>query len=96
MKRLTLILFCFSVSALLPSLSLAGCHDLGGFNNFALEGNNTVILYSRSTPIGKFDVQDCAVQPNSRILLLNSMVCDGDSVQIDGSKCTVMDVTPLN
>jgi len=96
MKKNVLILLCLSVLLIVPHLALAGCHDLGGFSSFSLEGSNTVVLYAGSTPTGKFDVQDCDVQPRSRILLLNSMVCDGDEVMIDGNRCTVMSVSSLD
>ena len=96
MKRNILVLIFSGVFLILPHLGMAGCHDLGGFSNFVLQGSNTVVLYAGSTPTGKFDVQNCDVQPRSRILLLNSMVCDGDEVMIDGNRCTVMNVSSLD
>ena len=92
MKKSILILVCLGFFLVLPNLILADCADLGGFNNFVLSRGNTVVLYAGSTPTGQFDVQNCDVQPQSRILLLKSMVCDGDEVIIDGTRCTVMDV----
>ncbi len=96
MKKNILILMCLGVLLTLPHPALADCVDLGGFNAFVLQGANTVVLYAGSTPVGQFDVQNCDVQPKSRILLLNSMVCDGNEVMIDGNRCTVMNVTSLN
>ncbi len=96
MKRYIFILMCLGVLLILPHLVLADCVDLGGFNGFVLQGANTVVLYAGSTPVGQFDVQNCDVKPKSRILLLNSMVCDGNEVTIDGNRCTVMDVKSLN
>jgi hypothetical protein len=96
MKRNILILFFLGILLILPNLILADCADLGGFSNFVLSRGNTVVLYAGSTPTGQFDVQDCDVQPQSRILLRKSMVCDGDEVIIDGNKCTVMDVKSLD
>ena len=96
MKRNILILFFLGILLILPNLVLADCADLGGFNGFVLSRGNTVVLYAGSTPTGQFDVQDCDVQPQSRILLLKSMVCDGDEVIIDGNRCTVMDVKSLD
>lgn len=87
---------CLGVLLIFPHLALADCCDLGGFNAFVLQGGSTVVLYAGSTPVGQFDVQNCDVQPQSRILLLNSMVCDGNEVMIDGNRCTVMDVKSLN
>ncbi len=96
MKKNILILLCLGILLVLPNLILADCVDLGGFNAFVLSRGNTVVLYAGSTPTGQFDVQNCDVQSQSRILLLNSMVCDGNEVMIDGNRCTVMSVKSLN
>jgi hypothetical protein len=40
-------------------------------------------------------VLDCAVKPSSKILPLKSDVCDGDTIMIDGMKCTMMEIKPL-
>ena len=96
MKRNILIMVCFGIFLLVPSLVLADCDDLGGYTNFILQGYNTVVLYAGSTPMGQFDVQSCNVTPKSSILLIKSTVCDGDEVMIDGSRCTVMNVKSLN
>jgi len=95
MKKNILVLVCFGIFLLLPSVVLADCDDLGGYSNFLLQGSNTVVLYAGSTPMGQFDVQSCNVTPTSTILLIKSMVCDGDDVMIDGSRCTVMNVKSL-
>ena len=92
MKKYTLILLSLGILLILPNLILADCVGLGGFNNFVLSRGSTVVLYAGSTPTGQFDVQNCDVQPQSRILLARSMVCDGDEVVIDNSRCTVLDV----
>jgi hypothetical protein len=96
MMRNFLILIWLGIFFILPNLVTAGCQDLGGFSSFVISRGNTVILYAGSTPVGQFDLQSCDVQPQSRILLLNTMVCDGDDVVIDGSRCTVMDVRSLD
>jgi hypothetical protein len=96
MKKIILVPVCLGILAILPNLASADCADLGGFTNFALSRGNTVVLYAGSTPTGQFDVQDCDVQPQSRILLRKSMVCDGDEVVIDGNRCTVMDVKSVD
>jgi hypothetical protein len=96
MKKNILSLVCFGMFLIVPSLVLADCDDLGGFTNFVLQGDNTVVLYAGSTPVGQFDVQTCNVQPRSTIVLIKSLVCDGDEVVIDGSNCTVMNVKSLD
>ena len=92
MKKNILVLVCLGILVVLPNLVLADCRDLGGFNTFVLSKDNTVVLYAGRIPAGQFDVLNCDVQPQSRILLRESMVCDGDEVIIDGNRCTVLDV----
>jgi len=96
MKKNILTLVCLGIFWILPSLVLADCDDLGGFTNFILQGSNTVVLYHGSTAVGQFDIQSCNIEQKSTILLLNSKVCDGDEVMIDGSRCTVMNVKSLD
>ena len=92
MKKNILIPLFIGILLVLPNVALADCADLGGFSSFVLSRDNTVILVAGSTSIGQFDLQDCQVQPQSRILLRNSKVCDGDQVVIDDTRCTVMNV----
>jgi hypothetical protein len=96
MKRNVLILIGLGMLLSLANLAWADCHDLGGFNSFVISRGSTLILYAGSTPVGQFDLQSCDVQPQSRILLLKSMVCDGDEVMIDGNRCTVMSVQSVD
>ena len=84
-----------SIFFLFPNLSLAECMDIGGFSNFVLEGGNTVVLYAGSGPVARFDVQNCDVQPSSKIQLLKTNVCDGDEILIDGSRCVMMEIKAL-
>jgi len=92
MKKNILILLSIGILLTLPNVVLADCADIGGFSSFVLSRDNTVILLAGSTSTGQFDLQDCQVQPQSRILLRNSKVCDGDKVLIDDTRCTVMNV----
>jgi hypothetical protein len=96
MKKNVLILLGLVLFLFVPGLVLADCDDLGGFTGFILQGSNTVVLYAGSTAVGQFDVQSCNVTSTSSILLIKTMVCDGDEVMIDGSRCTVMNVKSLN
>ena len=94
MKKILLAL-CFAVFFLLPSLSSAECTDIGYFSSFTLEGFNRVILYAGSMPVVRFDVQNCSVQPSSKIQLIRTNVCDGDEIMIDGKRCVMMEIKPL-
>jgi hypothetical protein len=93
-KNLFLALF-LGIVFLLPNLSSAECTSIGGFSNFSLEGTNTVVLYAGSSPVARFDILGCSVQPSSKIQLIKSDVCDGDEIIIDGSRCTMMEIKPL-
>ncbi len=95
MKKNLFLALCLGIIFLFPSLSSAECTSIGGFNNFSLEGTNTVVLYAGSSPVLRFDVMDCSVQPSSRIQLIKSDVCDGDEIMIDGPRCTMMEIRPL-
>jgi len=95
MKKKILFMTCLVAIFLLPNLSSAECTSIGYFNSFSLEAPNTVILYAGSKPVLRFDVQDCSVQPSSKIQPLKSDVCDGDEIMIDGFKCTMMEIKPL-
>jgi hypothetical protein len=97
MAKRVLIFGCLGLLGLLyPQVTPAECTDLGGFNRWSLEGVNTVVLFSGATPVGRFDVQNCQVQPSSRIELIKSYVCDGDEVMIDGERCTIMEIKPAS
>jgi len=95
MKKNMFFALCLGIVILLPNLSLAECTDLGGFTNFSLQGDNTVVLYSGSRPVASFDVQDCSVEPSSKVELIKSYVCDGEEILVDGSRCTIMEIKPL-
>ena len=95
MKKILLFFIVAGLLSLIPSLSVTECTNLGGFDRFVLEQGNTVVLYLKSTPIGRFDVQTCSVEPSSKIELIKSDVCDGDDILVDGTKCTIMEVKPL-
>lgn len=95
MKKNIFVGLCLGIFIFLPNLSSAECTDLGGFNSFSLQGANTVVLYSGSRPVARFDVQTCSVDPSSKIELIKSYVCDGEEILIDGSRCTIIEIKPL-
>ncbi len=95
MKKTALFVVLVGLLWVIPSLSLAECTNLGGFDRFVLGEGRTVTLYLGSTPVGRFDVQSCSVQPNSTIQLIKSDVCDGDNILIAGNQCTIMEIKPL-
>ena len=94
MKPTSLFMICLVAIFLLPNLSSAECTSIGYFNSFVYVPPNTVILYAATTPVLRFDVLDCTVTPSSKILPFKSDVCDGDTIMIDGFKCTMMEIKP--
>ncbi len=79
----------------IPALVTAECTQIGAFTRFALERENTVLLYYVNSPVVRFDVQSCEIQPWSSIQILHSYMCDGDQLVIDGLKCVIMEIQPL-
>jgi len=88
MKRNFLILVFLFILLVLPNLLLADCIPVGQFNNTRVE-EKTITLYLGNIPIVKFDV-DCSVSSESKIRILKDSVCDGDDVEIDGGKCSIL------
>jgi hypothetical protein len=95
MKKTIFGVLCLGIFFLIPSLSSAECTTIGAFSNFSLEGTSTVVLYAGPSPVVRFDVLGCNVQPTSKIQLIKTNVCDGDEIMIDGSRCTMMEIKPL-
>ena len=95
MKKKILFMTCLVAIFLLPNLSSAECTSIGSFNSFFVEGPSTVVLYSGSKPVLRFDLLGCTVTPSSRIRVLKSDVCDGDEIMIDDFNCTMMEIKPL-
>lgn len=93
MKKI-LFLLILGLFLLLPNLVLADCVNIGGFSRFSLQGV-TVILYAGSSPVARFDLQNCEAQPTSQIDPIKTDVCDGDEILIDGSRCTMMEIKSL-
>jgi hypothetical protein len=92
MKRNFLIPAFLLVLLNLPNLLLADCIPVPQFTKFFVEEGKTVTLYYEAVPIVKFDL-NCWVEPTSNIRLLKNSVCDGDDVEIDGQKCSVLTAT---
>ncbi len=90
MKKIFLLVVSLFVLLLLapPQLLLADCIPVAGYDRFTVDGS-TVILYMAGVATVKFDV-NCPVQQTSKINLLKGSVCDGDDIEIDGSRCSIL------
>jgi len=95
MKKKICVVAGLGVLLLLPNLGLADCCDLGGFTSYAVDQNNTVILYAGNVPMARFSVQ-CSIQNDSKVQLIKTYMCDGDELLVDGSRCMVNNVTSTN
>ena len=95
MKKTILLSILWVSFLIVPVLAAADCISIGGFDRFYLQETNTVMLYSGSIPVARFDVENCNVQPSSRILPIKNEVCDGDEILVDGARCTMMEIKSL-
>jgi hypothetical protein len=85
-----------SVAILLfPAFVSADCADLGRFTNWYLEASHTIIFYDGETPLARVEIPYCEITPLSRILLINSYVCDSDQIMVDGVACLILTVKVL-
>ncbi len=96
MRRNGLMVMCVAVLVMIPNFVFADCVTLRNFSSFSVEEGYKVTLYDGQSPFAKFELQDCDVQSDSKIRFIKSYVCDGDEIEIDGSKCPMLGVKPVN
>jgi len=80
---------------LFPTFVSADCADLRRFTNWILETSHTVLFYDGETPLARIEIPYCEITPLSKILLLNSYVCDSDEIMVDGVACRIITVKVL-
>jgi hypothetical protein len=95
MKRNFLILIGLLSILILPGRVSADCMSVGPFDNFILQGDDTVILTSGGQALVKIDT-NCTIYEKSRVRLLKNYICDGDDIMIDGSACNIVSLTSAN
>ncbi len=95
MKK-TLILLSLAALCLSPNLAAGDCADLAKFTNWVIEGGHTIVFYAGEVPIARVNIPYCEVSPLSTIRLINSYVCDSDSVMVDGKACSIITVKVLD
>jgi len=93
MKRKTILLFGLFLFFCLPNLAVADCTDLGNFNRFYVQDDESIIFYYNNVPLGTVELQACTVDSSSNIRLIKSFVCNNDEILVDGESCTIMSVT---
>lgn len=93
MGKKVVVLLGVAVTLFSPSTVFSDCVDLGRATSWYVQGGHSVIFYGDLMPIARIDVPYCALGPSSNIRLLNSYVCDGDKIIIDGSGCLIMNVS---
>jgi hypothetical protein len=93
MGKKVVVLLGVAVTLLSPSIVFSDCVDLGRATSWYVQGGHSIIFYRGLMPIARVDVPYCALSPSSSIRLLNSYVCDGDKIIIDGSGCLIMNVS---
>jgi hypothetical protein len=90
-KRFVPLFFVLFLS-LFPGLLLADCLDLADYTRWDLQDPHTIIFYRQNTPLAILKVPDCTIQTYSRVRLLQSFVCGGDKIEIDGQTCSILTV----
>ena len=94
MKRNFLIMLCLFFLLVLPKVASADCLSVGPFDNFIVQGDDTVILYYGSVALVQIEL-NCSVNPKSKIRLLKNYCCDGDDIMIDDSTCSIITLKSL-
>jgi hypothetical protein len=93
MGKKMVILMGFAFVLFCPGLVLSDCVHFERYNSFYVQGGHEIIFYSGVRPIAHVDVPYCLLSPSSSVRLIDSYVCDGDYIMIDGSKCLIMSVS---
>jgi hypothetical protein len=93
MKRITIHLVALFLFLCLPNLGFADCTDLGSFNRWVVQDDDSIIFYYGNVPLGIVELQDCTADSSSTINLLESSVCEGDEILVDGERCTILNLT---
>lgn len=93
-KRL-LTLLILGLLLFSPNLLFADCLSLAGYTAWVAEGDRKIIFYRGTRPIAAVKPQDCRIYPSSSLLLIKSLLCDGDKIIIDNAECNIMTVDSL-
>ncbi len=91
-KKILLLLSFFFLTGF-PTLVFSDCLDLSRSTRWYALDEQTIMFYSHNTPMAQVILQDCTVEPSSNIHLLNSYLCDGDTILVNGQSCPIMTVT---
>ena len=92
MRKRMIILTGLAIVLLSPGLVFSDCIDLKRSTSFYVAGGHSLIFYSGLMPIGRAEVPYCSLNSSSIVRPMKTYVCDGDSILIDGSECTMMSV----
>jgi len=89
----SLMLMGLAIVLLCPGLVSSDCVDLKRATSSYVQGGHSIIFYEGVRPIARVDVPYCALSPTSIIRLVDSYICDGDNIMIDGSKCIIISIS---
>ena len=93
MEKKIFILLSFSMLLFSVNLVLSDCLDLGGFTNWKVQGDHTILYYRQNSPIAKVNLKGCTVTESSTVRLTKSYVCNSDSLIVDGQECAIMTIS---
>ncbi len=91
MKK-SVLLLSLTVLLFLPGIALADCADLSRYTSWSLESAHEVVFYMGNVPLASLNLPDCDLVPSSTLRLINTYVCDSDSIMVDGGEWTIMTV----
>ena len=92
MRKRLFILFFIGFLFLSPGVLLADCLDLAEYTGWDLRDSHTITFYRGNRPLAVLQIPDCAIQPSSRVRLIQNFVCGGDKIEIDGQNCSILNV----
>jgi hypothetical protein len=93
MRKKMVVLIGLVIVLLCPGLVLSDCLDLKRSTSYYVQGSHSIIFYEGVRPMARVEVPYCALSPSSSVRFINSYVCDGDDIMVDGSKCIIMSVS---
>jgi hypothetical protein len=89
MKKNILMLLCLGILLAVPNLAVSDCTDFGRVTSWHVQDEHTIIFYSQVKPLAKITLKDCSVLSSSNIRFLETYMCDGEKLIIDGEECYI-------
>ncbi len=76
----------------MPDVVIADCLSTTQFESYSIRDNKKVILFDGEVQVAIMDL-NCTARPTSTIRFLKTLVCSGDDILVDDSRCKIFDLT---